>query len=296
MSTSVPILTGKLRLKDETGGTLKSLGSKFKSTFTSIGRIAAGVLARDVIRGLINVGSEAIQLGGKLETLQAGFNKLKWRVDDENLSLTTLRDAVKGTVSDVDLLKTANNALALGLPVDRLNELFSAAQIVGAVMGRSTLDAVNDLATGIGRQSRLILDNLGIIVDVDVAYDEFAKTLGKTANELSDGERKTAFMNYAIKALTNRAELLGGTTSELQITQEALSAKWINMTTQIGTALIPALMDIGTELLAIASTAGDVITKISEGDWAGAWGIIQESFFVAVSLRDTRIASQSMLE
>ena len=127
MSTSVPILTGKLRLKDETGGTLKSLGSKFKSTFSSIGRIAAGVLARDVVRGLVNVGREAVYLGGKLETLQAGFNALTRGIGKDNLSIDTLRKSVKNTVSDIDLLRTANNALALGLPTDKLNELLKVA-------------------------------------------------------------------------------------------------------------------------------------------------------------------------
>ena len=278
MSATAPILTGKLRLKDETGGTLRSLGSSFRSTFTSIGRIAAGVLARDVVRGLISVGKEAITLGGRLETVQAGFNALTNNIGVGTLSLDTLREAISGTVSDVDLLKTANNALALGLPIDKLNALFSAAQTVGNVMGRSTLDAVNDLATGIGRQSRLILDNLGIIVDVDAAYETYAKTLGKSANGLTDNERKTAFMNFAIKALTQRANQLEGTTSELQIAQEALGATWDNLKAKIGEALIPALVDLGAELLGLIGTVGDLITKIQEEDWAGAWSIIQTTF------------------
>jgi len=237
--SSAPIITGKLRLKDETGASLSTLQSNFKSTFKDIATYAAGYLARDLVNSMTSAGMESIKLGAKIETLHDGFKALKGGVSDEVLSLLSLREATRGTVSDIGLLTTANNALSLGLPTDQLNELFEAAMIVGNAMGRTTLQAVNDLTTGIGRQSKLILDNLGILVDTNATYGSYALTLGKTASELTDAEKKTAFMTAAIEALNEKAETLEGTTSQATIKQQQFAASIDNAKTSVGSLLTP---------------------------------------------------------
>lgn len=271
-------ITGKLKIIDDTKEGLESAKGSITGTFKKIATTAAGFLSAQLVTGLIDVGKEGIQLGAKAETLRGGFEALKGDVDDNVLSLETLRASIDGTVSDVDLLTAANQAMALGLPTEDLNSLFSAAQKVGAAMGRTTLEAVQDLTTGIGRQSRLILDNLGIIVDTNAAYDKFAVTLGKTANELTEDERKTAFMTAAIEALNSKSEILEGTLSETQLAQEKVSAAWTNVKTIIGETLIPVVSDLFTEFSKILTVVGNVINAIKEGDWGAAAEILLDSF------------------
>lgn len=237
--TEAPILTGKLRLKDETGETLNKIGGKISTSFKDIAKVAAGFLARDLVRSLSSAAMETFQLGVEVETLRAGFQSLKGPMLDSAVSVDTLRKAVRGTVSEVDLLRAANNAMALGLPTEDLNELFAAAQTVGAVMGRDTLQAVQDLTTGIGRQSKLILDNLGIIVDTNKAYEEYAETLNKTVSELDAAERKTAFTTAAIEELNKKAKLLEGTTSEGQLSMQRFAASIKDVKTRVGELLSP---------------------------------------------------------
>ena len=152
---SAPILTGRLRLKDETRSTLNSFRSRITSTLGEIGRMATAFLVRDVVGGMVRTARESIALAAEAETLQRSFTALVASIDQGDLTLDKLRTAVKGTVSDVGLLTAANNALALGLPVDELEDLFRAAMVVGHAMGRTTLEAVNDLVYGIGRGSKL---------------------------------------------------------------------------------------------------------------------------------------------
>jgi hypothetical protein len=213
--------------------------SKEMTVLEQAGATAAGMLMRDMVNGLTASFGEAVKLGGSIETLSNSFDSLKGDVTDEVLSLETLREATQGTVSDVDLLTAANQAMALGIPKEELNDLFSAAMDVGHAMGRTTLQAVNDLATGMGRGSRLILDNLGILVDTEQAYVTYAETLGKTSSELTESEKKTAFMTAAMVSLNEKAEVLTGTTSEAQIAQEQFSAQMVNVKSSVGGALTP---------------------------------------------------------
>lgn len=244
-------VSGKLVLVDESGKTLgtfsstvgRAMGEAEKSTRTfsdsasiAIGNFAA-MLAKDAVQAASAFLKESISLGGSLESLSGGFKRLTKDVGEEVISLESLRSATKGTVGDVDLLRTANNALALGLPVDELNNLFEAAMNVGHAMGRDTLQAVNDLTTGIGRQSIRILDNLGIIVRTDEAYKEYAKALGKTVEQMTDAERKAAFMNAAMEALMESSEELAGTTSDTQIAIEKWNAAVDNAQTSLGVFL-----------------------------------------------------------
>ena len=54
-----------------------------------------------------------------------------------------------------------------------------------------------------------MLDNLGIIVKTEDAYKAYAKQIGKTANALTDAEKKQAFMNAALVAAEEKVSRLG---------------------------------------------------------------------------------------
>lgn len=171
-------ISGLKGVRTETEGLSGSLGGMQSALST-----ASGMLMRDFVQGAASSYGEAAKLGAEIDTLQLSFDAMKEKLGAAGLSLESLRQATKGTVSDVDLLKAANQAMALGLPTADLNDLFSAAMNVGHAMGRTTLQAVNDLTTGMGRQSKLILDNLGILVDTDKAYVDYATTLGHVKSE-----------------------------------------------------------------------------------------------------------------
>ena len=201
--------------------------------------IAAGVLLRDMVQGAVRSATEIFELTGRLDTLRAGFDAMIREVGATNVNIESLREVTRNTVSDIDLLTAANQALALNLPADELNDLFAAAMDVGHAMGRTTLQAVQDLTTGIGRQSRFILDNLGIIVHAEQAQAAYATSIGKTSAQLTDAERKTAFQTAAIESLREKARVLEGTTSEAQIAQEQWNAKIDNAKTSVAGALGP---------------------------------------------------------
>lgn len=109
------------------------------------------------------------------------------------------QEASQGTIAQYDLILNANRAIQFEVAKTsgqyaKLIELSSA---LGRAQGVSDAQALEYLTTGLARESRLILDNLGLIIDVDGATSAYAATLGKTKDELTAAERKTALLNEA---------------------------------------------------------------------------------------------------
>ncbi len=128
-------------------------------------------------------------------TYQAFMNALG---SDSSKMLSDLTTATKGAVAQRDLILAANRAIALGIDESAIPRLAEIAEAASRVMGTDMSEAFDDITTGVGRQSRMILDNLGIIVNETEAYEAYAASLGKTASALSETERRTAFLNAVL--------------------------------------------------------------------------------------------------
>jgi len=137
-----------------------------------------------------------------------------------------LRGASQGMVSDFDLMQAASRAMMLGVSADagQLSQLMEVAAIRGRAMGLSTTQAFNDIVTGIGRASPLILDNLGIVVDAEAGYEAYADSVGKTAEELSKAEKTQALLNGVLESSKGLLEATGGLAVDNAGKWEQLSA------------------------------------------------------------------------
>jgi len=242
------ILQARDQLSSALGSIKNSIHGLGKETQATTGRfkafkdslsVATGMLMRDFVNSASRSIGESMKLGASIQTLRASFETLVDTTGGTTLSLDKLRKATKGTVSDVELLKQANQSMALGLPTDQLDELYGAAMKLGHAMGISTTQAVESLSTGIGRQSRLILDNLGITFKAADAYDWYAESIGKTVSELDESEQRLAWQSYAIEEVMKRAEALGDIQDEAISSQERWNASLENFKTAIGGVLAP---------------------------------------------------------
>ena len=94
-------------------------------------------------------------------------------------TFSKLDKALNGTADRMTIMEQANNAMLLGIAEsdDQMAEMFDVAQRLGRALGKDAASSVESLITGIGRQSRLMLDNLGIVVKTEEAYKEYAKEL-----------------------------------------------------------------------------------------------------------------------
>lgn len=145
--------------------------------------------------------TEFAKESSKLEAMGRAFNTMSGGVSDASVALNKLQDATDNTMSSIELYQQANNAMILGVSKnsDEMARMFNMAKRLGRALGRDTKSSVESLITGIGRQSRLMLDNVGIIVKANKAYEQYALENNKSAESLTDLEKRQAFMNAALE-------------------------------------------------------------------------------------------------
>ena len=101
--------------------------------------------------------AEGIRMAESADGVIRAFEK----IDTEDY-LQTLRDATKGTVSDIELMKAAVKAKDFRIPLEDLGKYLSFAQLKAQQTGQELDYMVDSIVTGLGRQSPQILDNLGL--------------------------------------------------------------------------------------------------------------------------------------
>lgn len=176
-----------------------------KGIISSFGNIRGAILpitiAITALGLAINKVFDTAKLGAKLRAQELAFRNLADSngADGERI-IKTLKQVSKDTVTNVSIIESANKAILLGIPANKLEELLKIARAASKATGDSIQKSFEDITIGIGRQSRLILDNLGLIVSVGVANEKYAEQLGITASELTDSQRKQAFLNRTIEA------------------------------------------------------------------------------------------------
>lgn len=170
---------------------ITNLQSSLSGAFTAV----VGVIG---VRELIRATDAAINTKNAFEALETQTQRLG--ISAQSL-LSDLQDVTQGQVSLRDLTTSASTAIALlgEESIPRLSELADIAARASTALATDLTGAFSDMVRGIGRQSRLILDNLGLVIDAEQAYDDYAESIGKAADALTEAERKQAFLNAAIE-------------------------------------------------------------------------------------------------
>jgi len=215
---------------------IKKQNDTLKESFSKIGGIIASAFS---VQAITRFASEAVKLGSQSIALERGFLNLGKAIGINENSLNKFRQATNGTVSDVDLMIQANNAMLLGIVQsdDEFAELVDSAQRLAQALGKDTLYGIESLTTGIGRQSRLMLDNLGIIVKAEDAYKALAKATGKSVEALTDEERKQAFITATMESVRKKVADLGAEQLTAASSTQQLSASLDNLKASIGKEL-----------------------------------------------------------
>lgn len=256
---------------------IKQTGSNVLSSipkgFAAIGKaVAGGVVALGGFTlGVINFVRES----EKFDQVKNAFTNLAAQQGkDANKMLANMRELSHGTVSDLKLMQQANQALLLGLPVERFGEMLTIARSASKATGESMDFMLNSIVTGLGRGSKLMLDNLGIVFKIEDANKEYAKALGKTVGELTEAEQKQAFMNKALAVGVENAKAAGETTESLDDRWQRFIATMENSKVVLGQQLSPALKILLDDLdkftknlleLSQTSDAVDVFKALTKG-------------------------------
>lgn len=129
---------------------------------------------------------EFVSEGVKMAGMAQGVERAFIRISTPGM-LDDLRQSTKGMVNDLQLMQSAVKANNFKIPLDELATLLRFAQQRAQETGESVEYLTDSIVTGIGRQSPLILDNLGISakrLNEEVSKTgDFAKAVGVIVRE-----------------------------------------------------------------------------------------------------------------
>lgn len=224
---------------NKTNGTLNKWASNVKSSLLGV---AAGFTAI----GIANFALDISRLAGEAEGVKAAFDKLP----NSTKLMMDLKQATAGTVSELDLMKRAVMASNFDISLEALPRLLEFASVRAKQTGQSVNYLVDSIVTGIGRKSKLILDNLGIsAVQLTEALGG-ASTASSSIAEVADAVGK-----IAEQALGNMGRMSENNSTKL----ERLEASWENVKVAIGdtangTGVLGGALKLLTDAMDVAAS------------------------------------------
>jgi hypothetical protein len=237
-------------------GFVEKQANVIESGFSGIGKAMGLAATAMVVQRVAAFGMEAAKLATQNAAVETSFRDLAAGVGQSSDEiLDSLRATSDGTISDYDLMLSANRAMMLGVAdtAEEMSSLLDIARRRGQAMGLTTQQAFNDIVTGLGRGSALILDNLGIVIDLEEAYESYAAQMGKTANQLTDVEKKQAMVNRVMRETMNTgAEIVA---SPFERMDTALS----NLKVSMGELFSPAVTAAAEALVQVFDAAKNTI-------------------------------------
>ena len=142
----------------------------------------------------------ALQRAAEFQQLEKGLHELGHQ-SGRTLSILAdgLRDVTGGALSAEEAMRGAALGISGGFGGAELEGLAKIAKGAAITLGRNLPDAFDRLTRGAIKLEPEILDELGIMVRVDDAAENYAATIGKTASSLTQMEKRQAFMNEILE-------------------------------------------------------------------------------------------------
>jgi len=223
----------------------------------------------------IQIGKTALELGNlgaQSITTKASFDAVMASVGASPALLNALQTAAGGTITDLRLMQLANTALAgssaelggaFASALPQLIEAARAANQLNPALG-DTEFLFSSLVTGIKRGSPMLIDNTGITLKLGEANEKYAASLGKSADALTEEEKKLALLSATLDGADRLVQQAGGNLDNLTAGAQRATTAWGNFRAAVGEKLAP---DVSAALAGLAGFL-DTLTNIVSGKQA----------------------------
>jgi hypothetical protein len=224
--------TGRYSI-NEIGAAAKSTKSILSDVIGVAGLYTAGDAAKQFVVGSYQMAAEAERLGTATDNLGKRFGVSGQQIVD------SIQRASRGTISEIEAMQAANAAMILGVvrSEEEFAKLTEIAVTLGRAFGKDANESMAALTEGLGRGSPEILNNIGIVIKAEEAYQSWAETNDRTVESMSSTEKQAAITAAAIKFGEGAVAELGGVTDDTAAKTERLAAGWADFQTAFGKLL-----------------------------------------------------------
>lgn len=235
-------MDGKKRLADLTARLDKTTGGGSKTGGLGMaGQFIAASAVMNAVEGLKNFTVGAVASAAAAERLGKATDSMALGFGSSGAAITeSIQRASGDTIDQMAAMQAANQAMLLGVAKSpaEFDKLTRVAVSLGRAMGQDATKSIEDMTIGLGRQSKLILDNLGLMVNVEKANEKYAASVGKTVDQLTDAEKKQAFINEALAQGEQKMKTLGDQSLTTADKVDQLKARWSDFGTEFGNVLL----------------------------------------------------------
>ena len=175
---------------------------------------------------------EALEAGGAIRTERATFESVAaMRGLDPGLVVGELRQALRSTVPDVELMRRAVFALNAELPVTerQLGEIAALSRRLGLAAGIDAAEGFRRFVEGIAKGRAEQLQSLGIMTRQTDALREWERETGRSAASLDRQQRLLIHLNAVMEEARAKVGAMGAEADEAATPLQQLSTWWGNL-------------------------------------------------------------------
>lgn len=229
------------------------------STDSMLGKIGktAAIGAAAVVGATVAIGGGLLAMAkdaAPVEGIKNAFDSLAASAGKNADELVRqMQKQSMGLVDDTDLMLQYNKASQLvgATLAGQLPDAYQYVAKVASATGQDTGQLMDILVNGIGRVTPRMLTQLGVTVDADKANEAYAKSIGKTVEQLSKNDKQAALFNATMDALKKNTAGMPDITDNAATKMQQFKVKFDDISETLGLALLPMLsvfMDLLSKL------------------------------------------------
>lgn len=242
----------------DTGG----FDAGMKKMMGAVGKLGVAIGIAFSVATIINFGKKAVETAAATEAALAGLASV---VDATGRSFAQAEGFIKsytedGLVSATAATEAYKNMLLRGYDtsqIEQMMQIMKDAAVYNRQAGFTMDEAITRTAQGLRMENSLLTDSAGIQKNVAKMWQEYAKSIGTTANNLTDAQKRQAEFNgfvaeggiYAGSA-AKYMDTYGGRLAQL-------SASFLNLRVAVGNSIIPVI----SRVLPYIKAAVDALTR-----------------------------------
>lgn len=191
--------------------------------------------------------------GANIQVISQAFGNIVSGASTSTEVLRQMRNDTRGLISDVELMRLATLSLQgtssqfRDVVAKDLGKIIDVTNRVAQATGQSAEVVREKFLLGLRRQSKLLLDDVGVMVDAEMAYRRYAEANDLVAKSLTDTQKQAAFAAEALRQLETVGNELGDPNAILaNLTKPFVAIK--NLIDQVSLAVVPAFTPLANLL------------------------------------------------
>lgn len=234
--------------------------SKISSTLSKIGKAVAVAFS---VTAIVKFGKECLNVATETSNAWIGLNSI---LVGQGKSFQQAQKFINDYISDGlvplnNAVTTYKNLAARGYSSEQIEKTMMALKNAATFGRQSTYslgEAVQTASEGLKNENSILVDNAGVTKNVAKMWEDYAKSIGKTTNQLTQQEKIQAEVNGILEETKFQSNDAAIYTSTYSGKLAMLTQAFTNMKTAIGNVIQP----IAKLFIPIITSAVNAVTRL----------------------------------